>query len=624
MPSTFGGIELGKRSLNAHQQGLTTIGHNLANASTEGYSRQRVKLQSAEALYYPALSREERPGQVGQGVDVASVERVRDELLEKRIVAQGSVAGYWKARDSYILQLEQIHQEPYDTSVRAQMDQFWEGWQELSLRPEGEAERQAVLRRGETLADGINRRFERLDQLQTMLDEDVMVSVGEINSILQEIGGVNEQIVKSEALGDNPNDLYDRRDSLVNTLSDYVPVSVDGRDPDEFTVFTGGRHLVQGRVVTGFDLQPNPEKRGLHDVVWEGSEELFLPDSGKLGAVLELRDVDLRGEILSLDEMSLAFSDLVNGIHREGWSASGDRGEDFFTARPIVDNLSGNFDNDGDGTLDSTYVYRLTGINALNTTAPVGIAGELRLNGPEGDVLIPYTAQDTVGAILERINRSDSELTARLDRSGRLELRAGMSGNASPDFVIRHVEDSGSFLTGYAGLLGGSGPDSAYDWGATDAVLSLRPGGSAYAVTPTGNPSAYLAVNETLVTDPTRIASGLSSGGERPGSGDNRAASDIASLRHRPVLAGRTPTFDDWFSLAAADVGLKGEVAASARDSQDLVMKDLEDLRQSVSGVNMDEEFAEMIKFQHGYNAAARFVTTMDEMLETIINRLGV
>ena len=131
-------------------------------------------------------------------------------------------------------------------------------------------------------------------------------------------------------------------------------------------------------------------------------------------------------------------------------------------------------------------------------------------------------------------------------------------------------------------------------------------------------------MNEDLINDPSKVASALSDTGARPSGGDNRGAADIAQLRHRQVMAGRSQTFDDWFALAAADIGLKGEVAAQTRESQDLVMKELEDLRQSVSGVNLDEEFADMIKFQHGYNAAARFVTTIDEMLDTIINRLGV
>lgn len=625
MSSTFSGIEIGKRSLNAHQQALTTVGHNLSNASVEGYSRQRVNMKAIDPLYMPQLNREEVPGQIGQGVGVASIERIRDELLENRILAQGDVAGYWRTRDNYLLQVEQIHQEPYDTSVRTMMDKFWEGWQELSVHPEGQAERQAVLRRGEALIDGINRRYDRLKEVRTMLNDDVVVSVGEVNGMLSEIKGLNEQIVKSEALGDNPNDLYDRRDLLINKLSDYLPVTVDNRDPDEFLIHTGGLHLIQGKQISFLAAEPNPQNEGYHDIVWKDNAELLNTESGKLGSLMELRDIDVRGEIQSLDEMSMAFADLVNNVHREAWSASGSTGVDFFREYPFVDNLSGNYDRSGDGELDSTYVYRLTGINTLDPAAPVGFAGTITLDGAKGPVNIPYTAVDTVEMIVDRINSSDAEQTARLDRNGRLELRAGITdGFDNPDFVIRHVEDSGQFLAGYAGLLGGSGPDAAYDWQVPDAVLALRPGGAAYSVSPLSHPSGWLQVNEDLVADPSKIASALSDTGRVPSGGDNRGALDIAQLRHKPVMAGGSKTFDDWFALAATDIGLKGEIAAQTNESQDLVMKELEDLRQSVSGVNLDEEFAEMIKFQHGYNAAARFVTTIDKMLDTIINRLGV
>lgn len=404
-----------------------------------------------------------------------------------------------------------------------------------------------------------------------------------------------------------------------------MPVTVDNRDPDEFLIHTGGLHLIQGKQVSYLAAVPDPRNEGHHDIVWETNNELVNLKSGKLGSLIELRDFDVRGEIQSLDEMTMAFADLVNGVHRDAWSANGSTGVDFFREYPFVDNLSGNYDRTGDGELDSTYVYRLTGINSLDPAAPVGFAGTITLEGPAGDVNVPYTAMDTVEMILGRINSSAADVTARLDREGRLEIRAGISGGLdNPDFVIRHVEDSGQFLTGYAGLLGGSGPGAAYDWQGPDAVLALRPGGTAYSVSPLSHPSGWLQVNEELTADPSKIASALSDSGRVPSGGDNRGALDIAQLRHRPVMAGRSKTFDDWFALAAADIGLKGEVAAQTAESQDLVMKELEDLRQSVSGVNLDEEFADMIKFQHGYNAAARFVTTIDEMLDTIINRLGV
>ncbi len=625
MSSTFSGIEIGKRSLNAHQQGLTTIGHNISNAATEGYSRQRVKMETVDPLYRPQLNRENVPGQIGQGVGVASIERIRDELLETRILSEGDITGYWRTRNSYILQLEQIHKEPYDTSIRAMMDNFWNGWQELSVLPEGQAERQGVVRRGEALIDGINLRYSRLKQMRKMADEDVVTSVREINGMLADIKSLNEEIVKSEAVGDNPNNLYDRRDLLVNKLSEQLPISVDNRDADEFQIHTGGLHLIQGKQVSYLATRPNPANEGYHDIIWEKEGIQFVIKLGKLGALVELRDIDIRGEIQSLDEMTMAFADLVNGVHREGWSSNGSTGLDFFQEYPFVDNLSGNYDRSGDGELDSTYVYRMKGLHKLQAESQVGFAGILTLDGPDGRVNVEYNAMDTVEMILNRINASPAEISARLDRNGHLELRAGITGGTdNPDFVIRHVEDSGQFLVGYTGLLAGTGPGGAYDWEQPDAVLALRPGGTAYSVSPLSHPSGWLRVNEELIDDPLKVVSGLSDTGRMPSSGDNRAALDIAQLRHRPVLNGLSATFDDWFSLAVADIGLKGEVAAQSADSQELVMQELETLRQSISGVNLDEEFTEMIKFQHGYNAAARFISNIDQMLDTIINRMGV
>ena len=624
MGSTFGGLEIGKRSLNAHQVALGTIGHNLSNASVEGYSRQRVNMKAMDPLYRPDLVRENVPGQIGQGVEVSSIQRIRDQFLEKRIIAQNPLMGYWRTRDNYLLQVDKVYQEPYDTSVRNLMDRFWEGWQVLSQNPGGDPERQVVLRRGEALMNGINRRYDSLKQIRTMLDDDLATSVGEVNAMLSEIKNLNLEIVKSEAVGDNPNDLYDRRDLLVNKISDYLPAVTDNRDPDEFQLHVGGLHLIQGKQVSFLEAVPNPENEGLSDIVWAANGERLALPSGKLGALVEVRDVDVRGEIQALDEMTLAFADLVNAIHRQGWSDTGSTGQDFFREYPFVDNLSGNYDRTGDGELDSTYVYRMTGVNTLNMESPVGFAGIMTFDGPEGPVDVPYTAMDTVGAILDRINNSPAELTARLNRDGRLELRAGISEPGNPDFVIRHVEDSGQFLVGYAGLLTGSGQAAAYDWGGPDAVLALRPDGSAFSVAPLTHPSAWMQVNPTIVSDPSQIASGLSDTGQQPAAGDNRAAAAIAQLRHRPVLTGRSATFDDWFALSAADIGLKGEIAEQTSLSQELVMQDLEELRQAVSGVNLDEEFSEMIKFQHGYNAAARFVSTVNQMLEVIINRMGV
>jgi flagellar hook-associated protein 1 len=112
MQSTFLGIEIGKRSLITQNEGLGVIGHNLANASTEGYSRQRIEMKATDPLYDPALNREETPGQIGTGVGTERIERVRDTILESRIAASSSGESYWDTRDKYTLMMEQVYNEP--------------------------------------------------------------------------------------------------------------------------------------------------------------------------------------------------------------------------------------------------------------------------------------------------------------------------------------------------------------------------------------------------------------------------------------------------------------------------------------------------------------------------------
>ena len=319
MQSTFSGIELGKRGLAAHTQGLQTIGHNLSNASTEGYSRQRVEMKPTDPLYAPGLSREETPGQIGQGAEVAKVERIRDEILEGRIVAQENGAGYWNTRDKYVGMLEKVYNEPTDVSVRALMDKFWSGWQELSVHPTEMASRSAVLERGQALIDSIHERYYGLKRLRDMTEEDIKVTVGEINAMIKDIASLNEKILKSKTMGDNPNDLMDRRDLLVEKLSNHINITVDQRDPDEFVVHTAGFRLVQGRNAHPLATEGDPTNEGYVRVLWSESGETFQTGGGKLASLLELRDKDVRQEIQNLDNLTVNFIDLVNEIHRSGY-----------------------------------------------------------------------------------------------------------------------------------------------------------------------------------------------------------------------------------------------------------------------------------------------------------------
>jgi len=629
MTSTFMGLEIGRRGLHAHHQGIATTGHNLDNIKTEGYSRQRVELSAFEPIYLPGLNRAETPGQIGQGVIVERIERVRDELLDKRIVAQASGEGYWTVRDRYIREMEQFYLETGENSVRGKMDKFWDGWQELAQNGADTEFRTTVLQRGKTLIDGIHNHFNGLKRLQTQADEDIQITVSQVNEYSRQIAALNKDITRIKAMGDNPNDLMDRRDLLVDKLSSLIDVTVSNKDPDEYMVHTSGHVLVQGQIGRQFDMRKDMDTEGYAHIYWQDIKEEMVFTKGSLGALLELRDVTIEDEIQGLDNMTMNFTDLVNEIHSAAYGANGTTGNNFFSEYPFVTNVNGNYDRSGDGVFDSSYIYRINGQNQLDPQAQPGFEGTITLSAADGPVNVPYFSTDTVTDIVTRINNSGAEVVARLNRDGRLSLKGTpaelVDGNrVNPDFVIRHVEDSGHFLTGYAGLLLESGAEGAFDWGRADAVTSFRGGAEDYALAPIAHPSGWIEVNPALLKDPTSVAAGFGHNGRAANPGNGDAAQAISDIRNNPVMVGQLSTFDDYFADSVGRIALLGEQSGIAKETENRIMKYLHDWRQSVSGVNMDEEIANMIRYQHGYNAAARFITTVNSLYDTIINRLGV
>ena len=466
--------------------------------------------------------------------------------------------------------------------------------------------------------------MESLKGIGDLIDGDIEATVRQVNSYSEQIADLNAQIVRSKAMGDNPNDLLDRRDLLVDKLADLINITADSRDSDEFMVHVDGKVLVQGGIARKFDLAPRNDDTGYSKIIWEdtGSDANF--SGGKLGALVELRDVDVRSEIQQLNTMTMNFADLVNDVHRNAVGANKVTGLDFFVQHPFVENANGNFDRNNDGEFDTSYIFRFTGTNALDKEQQVGLQGVMTLSGPSGDVQIEYFPTDTVETVIARINDSNSEVKAYLDRNNHLVLKATTSqAMENPDFVIRHVEDSGYFLSGYSGILAGNGEENAYDFAQVDSVNALVDGAQ-FAVAPVINPSAYIQVNDEIINDVMSVAAGFIDASGNANTGDGRAAIEIASIRNSNVMVGSMKTFDDYFADTVTNVGLKGGQAETQLLSQATIMEDLLNLRDSISGVNIDEELAEIMKFQHGYNAAARFITVWDSMLDTIINRLGV
>ena len=183
---------------------------------------------------------------------------------------------------------------------------------------------------------------------------------------------MNTEIVRVRTMGDNPNDLLDRRDLMVEKLSSLVNVTTDQRDNDEFMVHLNGQVLVQGGVARTFDTISPTDNNTYSQVVWSDTGNLAQISGGSLGALIELRDVDVRNELQELNTMTMNFADLVNDIHRNAVGANNTTGLDFFVQQPFVTDVAGNFDRNGDGVEDSSYIFRLSGTHALNPQEQVG------------------------------------------------------------------------------------------------------------------------------------------------------------------------------------------------------------------------------------------------------------
>ncbi|GEM_PF-63329 len=647
MTSAFHGIEVGKKSIYTHQQALYTTAHNITNMNTKGYTRQRVEMQTDRPLEAPSMNRDARPGQLGQGVEVAEIVRLRNRYIDAQIINEVDGKAYWEKVENYLYTVERIFNEPGEENIRNVLNQFWQSWEDLSQFPDSVAHRKEMIERGLTLTSRINHTYSMLHEVQEQADTEVVDIVNQINDITTAIAGLNEEIVAIESMGDNPNDLLDRRDLLVENLAQLGAVTVQERDPNEYMIYFQGMHVVQGIHAEALATVRN-QQTGFHDIYYEAgtdSEPLNYTilqatpvEGGALKAVLEMRDGELQQRIDEINSLSINMTDVVNEIHADGFGLDGKTDRAFFSYVPNLDDTVaggqiGDYDYSGNGTLDSTTLFKVRGSQSMTPEEQIGAAGQIILDTDENAASIwavDYTATDTVQDVINRINSSDGDIKAYLDHYGRFVLKSMIASHKenNPDFTIRHLEDTGTFLSGTAGIIT---QGAVYDW-RTQGQAGLLDPGADVTQTPMNNPAGWITVADTVRDNIYAIAAAGGTdydGDGNPesmnGVGDNSNALKIAeALRQKHTMIETDQTFEEFIESQISQLGARAQQAKIEFETRDLLVQNLENIRQSISGVNLDEELANMVTYQHGYNAAARVITTFDRMLDTIINRMGV
>jgi flagellar hook-associated protein 1 FlgK len=451
------GLNTAVRALLAQQQAMDAVSHNVANVNTPGYSRQRVLLAPAP----PAGS-----SGVGGGVQMLGVQRIRDLFVDFQLRSESQAAGEFAARAESLRMAELAFGEPGEGGLSAVMDAFFNSWRDLANTPEQSAARSAVVQAGETLAFAANRLNRSLNDIRENANIQVESAVREVNNLAQTVAALNGKIVSVRATGDPASDLSDERDLALDRLAELVDMRFIEMDDGRVDVFLGGRALVNATTAATIDAVRNPGNLNFFELQWSSDGSAVPVNSGRIGGLIDQRDVDLPARLADLDTLVGQIITDVNAVHAAGFALDGvTTGQAFFTG----------------------------------------------------------TDAATIGV----------------------------------DAAVR----------GNLGLL---------------AAATL---------------------------------------GSAVGDGSNALA--IADLQAATNLTGNSETYGAFYNGIVTRLGVSVRDVEGLARSQRLTIQHLNQMKLSTSGVNLDEEMVNLVQFQRGYEAAARLIRAIDEMLDTLINRTG-
>lgn len=336
-------IEIGKNGLNIYRVAQEVTGENIANVNTAGYSRQRVILETAPPTTHNGFP-------LGTGVQISTVERYYDVLLQQQLTNSQTTEGFDTTKSTVLQQIEPSFNEVSSDGIGTAISNYFSAWQDLTLNPAGASERQVVLTRGQILADNFHSVSKALNDSISVQNASLVPLTDSINNTLSNIARLNSQIKTTELVSGNANETRDQRDQLIRDLSKQIGITftenLDGTTDVNFA--DNGSALVKGTVAGTFSLdKSNPN--GNFAVMLSaagGSLTNVAPTSGALGATVALRDSIIPYYLTQVDTLAKSIIDSVNDVHSAGFTPIGMTGQNFFTSTAIVAGAAAGFSMD--------------------------------------------------------------------------------------------------------------------------------------------------------------------------------------------------------------------------------------------------------------------------------------
>jgi len=412
MPGTFFGIEIARRALQTNKQAMDVTGNNLANANTTGYTRQEAVFSTTPALPVYTTKYRDGPGQLGTGVEISEVRRVRDDYLDIQARDNMAEIGYWQAQQDALGRVEAVFPEQSDNGLQKLMQGFFAAWHDLSQTPDSQASRANVRESADALASGIRSAYAQLTGIDQDLEKTLSdAGIGQIrkfNDFAAQVKNLNNDIVKARKMGVTPADLLDKRDLLLENMSSLLNISVIHESDGSVSVASGEITLVDGPGATVNNLTSGD----------------FANPRGAIGGLIDVRE-KIKVYLADLNEMAGAMLEEVNTLNR----ANGDI--DFFKAGA---NPAADIDISDEVHAD------LNNINGQNSLSIAKLREELTMTGGT-ETFEGFYQMKLIGGIASAGNGAEVNLAGRQAVQQQLEsMRQSLSGVSIDEELTKMVQ----------------------------------------------------------------------------------------------------------------------------------------------------------------------------------------
>lgn len=560
----FLGLNLATNCMLNSSKSLEIIGQNITNSQVKGYTRQ-------EALQTPITSGYslEPPGNgvISVGSMITEIKRFRSGFMDINYRNELVTGGELSAESTYLDEISRIFTDDSALGLSNLLNEFWQGWNDVAQNPDDLAIRKMVIEEGNNLTQAIRLKSHRIKEMTARLDLEIESAVEQINSVAEKLASINNRIIQSAPSTSQTNAIMDQRDLLLDQLSELVGAQVVGNVKESVAIYIDGTLLISNKNVYKLDIREDAS-HNFHVYSSDGRELNIT--GGKLSGLLDIKTDYIPEYQNELDEMAQGLIEQVNNAHKFGYGLDGSTGLDFF---------NGTSASDIGVNIISARQIALS-VPKLLSTSNINIDGEQIMPGEtlaeaSAKFLTTPSAVGTINVNGVAIDWQDTDTIQ--------------------DILARIEEDTGI--------------RSTFDIDSQEILFSTPPDSSTITINDT-------AGNFTVFTN---IQSAVTTGGE-PGDGENGIR--IFGISTKPVFGSPDPdqTINDKYRNLVSRVGFETDTVKSRNEIQGDYIESIYEMRQSESGVSLDEETINLMKYQRAFQAGARLASVIDEMLISLIN----